>query len=213
MARRSPPLLVVRHPMRASGGFWFPPLVVAGLLAGAMLHYRVGITIDGTAVPIPLVLSVLAALALLFPLLAWIRRAQERLLIHTDRVELVHGLLRKERRTLALNEIQTIDVHQRFSQRMLGMGDLAISGKGGKVLAMRQIGGATSVQETIEELRSGRYTDPAAASAPATSKKAASRPAPSPEDEELAALTAESDDDARDELYRLLAEQESNESR
>lgn len=214
MSKGSNPIMTIRRPMRASARFWLPPLVIAGLMIAAILRYRIGLTIDETQVGLPLLISAISAISLLFPLVTWMGRFTESLEIYSGRVQLRQGLIRRKRRELEISNIRNIDIHQRLSQKLLRLGDFAIVGRGGIVLSITDIGRLTATKRLIEELQSGRIP----AEHMKEERSGSEREAEAHEHEDGSGHDSssegapqESSPEAQEELYRLLAEQEADE--
>lgn len=69
-------------------------------------------------------------LILLWPLARWIRRSFSKATITGDRLRYETGFTSKSTRTIQLNKVQDVRVDQRMSQRMFGVGDIAIETAG-----------------------------------------------------------------------------------
>lgn len=73
---------------------------------------------------------ILPPLILLWPLARWVRRSYSKATITSDRLRYVTGFASKSTRTIQLNKVQDVRVDQRMSQRMFGVGDIAIETAG-----------------------------------------------------------------------------------
>ncbi len=72
----------------------------------------------------------LAVLLLLWPLKAHLRNRLTKITILDDRLRYETGLLNKTTRTILISRVQDVTVHQRFGQRIFGLGDLLIETAG-----------------------------------------------------------------------------------
>jgi uncharacterized membrane protein YdbT with pleckstrin-like domain len=69
-------------------------------------------------------------LILLWPLMRWMRRGLTKATITGDRLRYESGFPSKSTRTIQLHKVQDVRVDQRVSQRMFGVGDIAIETAG-----------------------------------------------------------------------------------
>jgi uncharacterized membrane protein YdbT with pleckstrin-like domain len=69
-------------------------------------------------------------LILLWPLARWVKRSYSKATVTSDRLRYVTGFASKSTRTIQLNKVQDVRVDQRMSQRMFGVGDIAIETAG-----------------------------------------------------------------------------------
>ena len=73
---------------------------------------------------------ILPPLILLWPLARWIRRNFSKATITGDRLRYETGFTSKSTRTIQLSKVQDVRVDQRMSQRLFGVGDIAIETAG-----------------------------------------------------------------------------------
>lgn len=73
---------------------------------------------------------ILPPLILLWPLARWIRRNFSKATITGDRLRYETGFTSKSTRTIQLNKVQDVRVDQRMSQRIFGVGNIAIETAG-----------------------------------------------------------------------------------
>jgi uncharacterized membrane protein YdbT with pleckstrin-like domain len=69
-------------------------------------------------------------LILLWPLARWIKRSLTKATITGDRLRYESGFPSKSTRTIQLSKVQDVRVDQRMSQRMFGVGNIAIETAG-----------------------------------------------------------------------------------
>ncbi|HKE25489.1 MAG TPA: PH domain-containing protein [Bryobacteraceae bacterium] len=72
----------------------------------------------------------LPPLIFLWPLTRWLRWRSVRIVVMSDRLRYEKGLVSKDVRTLELNKLQCVNVHQGMMQRVFGVGDIAFETAG-----------------------------------------------------------------------------------
>jgi uncharacterized membrane protein YdbT with pleckstrin-like domain len=75
-------------------------------------------------------LMILPPLILLWPLTGWIKRNMKKATITSDRLRYESGFTSKSTRTIQLSKVQDVRVDQALSQRMFGVGNIAIETAG-----------------------------------------------------------------------------------
>ena len=92
-------------------------------------------------------------LLLLWPLRFHARNRLTKITIMDDKLRYETGLLSKTTRTILISRIQDLTVHQRFGQRIFGVGDLSIETAGeASRLTIPEIDGPQEIADHINEL-------------------------------------------------------------
>jgi len=112
--------ILVRPTMKfvKAGYYATAAIVIAGAVAWYMLY------------PHPLWLPAAFLVLFLWPLSRHVRRRMTKVTITSDKLRYELGLLGKTTRTIQLPKIQDVRVDQSFSQRMFGVGSIAIETAG-----------------------------------------------------------------------------------
>jgi len=122
------PVLVRKHPLR------FVAVIVALLagLAGIILGAIGGAALPGNAPPQLMLICgvILAGLAGMYWLVAWLETRFTQLTITNRRTVLRKGLLARETSEVRHRDVRNLQVNQTTLERLLGVGDLAISSAG-----------------------------------------------------------------------------------
>jgi uncharacterized membrane protein YdbT with pleckstrin-like domain len=79
---------------------------------------------------VPRWVMILPPLILLWPLARWVKRNAAKATLTPDRLRYETGLASKSTRTIQLNKVQDVRVDQRMSQRIFGVGNIAIETAG-----------------------------------------------------------------------------------
>lgn len=98
-------------------------------------------------------------LPLLFYLI--LQRRLGRLELYPDRVLSKRGRLSKTSAEVRIGEIQTVRVRQSLAQRIIGLGDVAISGRSAVEIGIRGIRNPNAVRDRIEAMRGMAVGTPA----------------------------------------------------
>lgn len=122
------PVLLRKHPFRFTGVILVIVAGLAAVVAGAIG----GAVLPGNAPPLLLMISggILAALAALYWLVAWIETRLTELSITNRRSILRKGLFSRETSEVRHCDVRNLQVNQSTFERLLGVGDLAISSAG-----------------------------------------------------------------------------------
>ncbi len=72
----------------------------------------------------------LPPLILLWPLIRYLRWRTEKITVTGDRMHHESGILSKDTRTIEINKLQYVRVHQGFMQRIFGVGDIGFETAG-----------------------------------------------------------------------------------
>jgi len=95
----------------------------------------------------------LPTLLLLWPLKCHLRNRLTKMTILDDRLRYETGFLSKTTRTILISRVQDVTVHQRFGQRIFGVGDLSIETAGeASRLTIPEIDRPQEIADHINEL-------------------------------------------------------------
>lgn len=188
------------------------PLLTLGALVYALfdLERRMGGTNVDVDIPLPY-WGVSIGVPLAFFLWGSVKqRFSARYRVTMDSVATSQGPLRRHPSELRFDAIASIDVEQTLLGRVLLYGDVVFSTEadGGTRLVFARVGHPKQIKQFVDDLVARRGETPAL---PEPADEAPERPAPKAAPKRSApkaAPKASSEDDERDELYRLLAEQE-----
>lgn len=190
------------------------PLLALGALVYALfdLERRMGGTNVDVDIPMPYWAASIGVPLLFFLWGSIKQRFTARYRVTMDSVEATVGPLRRHPNELRFHTIASIDVEQSILGRILLYGDVVFSTEadGGARLVFARVGHPKQVKQFVDDLLARRgdtlalpaETAPRTKPATNATKPVAKASAPK------AAPPASSEDDERDELYRLLAEQE-----
>src|SRR5579864_1345515 len=102
------------------------------IIAGYILVVLVVAVVTGFTISQdwPHYVPAIAAVLIIWPLSRHLRRQTAKISILDDRLRYQVGLLGKSTRTILISRVQDVTVHQRFAQRLFGVGDLSIETAG-----------------------------------------------------------------------------------
>lgn len=125
-------------------------------------------------------LAWVAVLVLPLLRLLW-KRASVAIRVFDDRVVIERGILAKNMKELFITDIRTIDITQTFFQRIMGIGELAISTPGMKMRdVLHGFPDPARIKETIIKLRQAKQAE----AKPAKPKEPEPPPEPQPKPQE-----------------------------
>ena len=190
-----------------------PPLALGALVYALLdLERRMGGTNVDVDIPMPYWAASIGVPLLFFLWGSIKQRFTARYRVTMDSVEATVGPLRRHPNELRFHTIASIDVEQSILGRILLYGDVVFSTEadGGARLVLARVVHPKQVKQFVDDLLARRgdtlalpaETAPRTKPATNATKPVAKASAPK------AAPPASSEDDERDELYRLLAEQE-----
>ena len=97
-------------------------------------------------------------LLLLWPLARYLAWRSERIVVTGDRLHHESGILSRDTRTIEINKLQYVRVHQGFMQRIFGVGDIGFETAGqGTWQGIRNVESPQQVSDTIMN-RAGKTT-------------------------------------------------------
>ena len=207
---------------RSELGLFFVPLILAPLTLWALAEY--GRKLNGDE-PAPWFWYPLALVPYALMLLwAWAKGAlSTKYIVTLDTVEHSLGLISRRSSLVRIADVRSITVNQSIVDRLLMIGDVAFSSAAGtqEEVVFRRVSNPEAIKRLVKQIQDRLANDGVidererAELLPGRSSRSA-RPAPQaprPAAPVAAApVNASNDDDSRDELYRLLAEQEAEEA-
>lgn len=166
--------------------------------------------------------AVIVAVCLLFPLWAKIKTVlATRYTVSRDAVMSEEGFISRRSSEIRIRDIRNFTVDQNIIERLLGIGHVAFSSSAGDrdEVIFRKVSRPNDIKRVVRDIQhkvaDGVLDTEERAELGLEAKPAATAPAPSPQKKPAAPTTSAGgavDDDSRDELYRLLAEQEETSS-
>src|ERR1022692_2593420 len=155
-----PEVIIRLHPLviRPTMKFVYMGYAAVLLIVLASIAATIGVEWPPSIPPsLRIWIACLPALLLLWPVKRHLRNRLTRITILDDRLRYETGLLSRTTRTILVSRVQDVTVHQRFGQRLFGVGDLSIETAGeGSGLTIPEIEQPQEIADRINALSERR---------------------------------------------------------
>lgn len=203
---------------RSHLALFFVPLLLIPLVLWGLATQGHRLVAEGEGVPFWWYIAAITPLALIVLWSRVVGKLTTRFTISLDAIEHSLGFVSRSTSMIRIADIRNITVKQSVLDRVLNIGDVAFSSAAGtqEEVIFRRVSSPESIKRLVKDIQDrliddGQHSDSdrraimgQAGRGAAPSKPAAPSPAAAPR----ASAEPASDPGARDELYRLLAEQE-----